>query len=360
MEQNILNQPQPQHQPNQANVSIAEQLHHRILQLEQALAAAQQLQPQAGPIPEHPANRMQSLLKPNAPASFSGNLGGNPDQWLREVERYLRVVGADQSKWVPFACTFLKAGASTWFNNLEQQHPQQVQNWNFFTQQFRSRFSPFEAARIARASLRTLQQRGRVSSYIEAFLKQVELIPDMAVADQLDAFINGLHPRLADAVDKERPASLIDAMNAAQREEIRQATRNRNHGSSHMATFSYRRPPPAQHAADGDHMDLSVLDQQLEELYSLPSKDSTSEAAAQTPHTLAAIHPSYPRRGQHRPNTKGVPNLSREDYDRLSAERKCFNCQGSGHIARNCTRPRRSGSKQNGEASSSSNTNSSK
>lgn len=357
MEQNILNQPQPQHQPN---VNIAEQLHHRIWQLEQALAAAQQLQPQAGVnIPEQPANRIPSSLKPNPPASFSGNVGSNPDQWLREVERYLRVVGADQSKWVPFACTFLKAGAGTWFNNVEQQHPQQVQNWDFFTQQFRSRFSPFEAARMARASLRTLQQRGRVSSYIEAFLKQVELIPDMAVADQLDAFINGLHPRLADAVDKERPTSLIDAMNAAQREEIRQATRNRHHGSSHMAAFSYRRPQ-SQHATDSDSMDLSVLDQQLEELYLPPSQNSGSEVAAYPPHMLAAIHPFYPRRGQYRPNIQGVPNLSREDYDRLSAERKCFNCQGSGHIARNCTRPRRGGSKPSGGASSSSSASSSK
>lgn len=353
MEQNNLNQPQPQLQPNAPNVNIAEQLHHRILQLEQALAAAHQLPMQAAPVPEHPANRMQPSLKPNAPASFSGNLGANPDQWLREVERYLRVVGADQSKWVPFACTFLKAGAGTWFNNLEQQHPQQVHNWNFFTQQFRSRFSPFEAARLARASLRTLQQRGRVSSYIEAFLKQVELIPDMALADQLDAFINGLHPRLADAVDKERPASLIDAMNAAQREEIRQATRNRNHGSSHVPAFSYRRPPP-QHAADGDHMDLSVLDQQLEELYASSSMDSNSEVASPPSHVLAAIHASHSRRGPPREYHRGVPNLSREDYDRLSAERKCFNCQGTGHIARNCIKPRKTGPKQNGGASSSS------
>lgn len=353
MEQNNLNQPQAQMQPNQPNVNIAEQLHHRIVQLEQALAAAHQLAPQAAPVLEHPANRMSSSLKPNPPASFSGALGANPDQWLREVERYLRVVGADQSKWVPFACTFLKAGAGTWFNNLEQQHPQQVHNWSFFTQQFRSRFSPFEAARMARASLRTLQQRGRVASYIEAFLKQVELIPDMALADQLDAFIHGLHPRLADVVDKERPESLMEAMNAAQREEIRQATRNRHHGSSHTVPFTYRRALP-QHAADGDHMDLSVLDQQLEELYAIPALDSSTEIASAPTSMLAAMYQGPSRRGPPRSQYSGVPNLSREEYDRLSVERRCFNCQGTGHMARNCSKPRRSGSKPNGGASSSS------
>jgi len=46
-----------------------------------------------------------------SPSSFNGSAGVNPEQWLQEMERYLRVTGVDDSSKVLLASTYLKGGA---------------------------------------------------------------------------------------------------------------------------------------------------------------------------------------------------------------------------------------------------------
>jgi excinuclease UvrABC ATPase subunit len=51
---------------------------------------------------------------------------------------------------------------------------------------------------------------------------------------------------------------------------------------------------------------------------------------------LSSMHYNNHSRG---PSANGrVPNLSRGEFDRLSREGRCFNCKGTGHLARNCTK----------------------
>lgn len=338
-----------------------EKMRQRIAQLEQEAQAAaaaaaggnaaeqQQEQHNVAPRPILPS----SSIKAMAPSSFNGSMGMNPEQWLQEMERYLCVTGVDDNSKVLLASTYLKGGASVWFNTLDR--ALQQGDWKSFCVAFRQRFSPLDAARVARATLRKLRQRRNVSEYSTAFLRQIELIPDMSIADQLEYYINGLHSRLADAVDRSQPATLHAAMNTAQREELRQATRH-FHGPT-LPRIQYYQPRPTYQTSsyqDSDSMDLSMLDQEIDQMYEEQPEDSSKPSEGQ----LYALpmgrsngssivrnrHNSFRQGSTSRTNSRGVPGLTREEFDRLSRENRCFACKQPGHLARNCSKnPHNSG-----------------
>jgi len=368
---------QQQQQLNAAQVEN-EQLRQRLAQLEAAAAVTasnagdqQAEQPQSQP-QQHVQRQIlpSSSIKAMAPSSFSGSVLVNPEQWLQEMEGYLRVTGVDDNSKVLLASTYLKGGASVWFNTLD--HNIQQGAWGPFRELFRQRFSPLDAARVARATLRKLRQRGRVSEYSTAFLRQIELIPDMSVADQLEYYLNGLHSRLADAVDRARPTTLQAAMNEAQREELRQATRY-SHGPT-PARFQYYQPRstyPSSSYSDSDSMDLSLLEREIDGMY---AEDQGSSSTTDQEHLFAipmhrtngptiARHPrnTFRQVSSSRPNGKGVPGLTREEFDKLSRENRCFACKQPGHLARNCSKnPNNSGGAKSSNQSSASDSNSSK
>lgn len=55
--------------------------------------------------------------------------------------------------------------------------------------------------------------------------------------------------------------------------------------------------------------------------------------------TIGGREPPGPQMGVRRGR---VENLTREEFDRLSKEGKCFNCKQPGHLARNCRLGRQS------------------
>lgn len=328
-----------------------EQLRQRIAQLEAAAAAAAAARASGpAPDPQHSAAAHSSRIKAMAPSAFVGGVGVNPEQWLREMERYLRVTGVDPASWVPLSSTYLKGGASVWLNTLDS--ATQDGDWHTFRDAFLARFSPLDAARVARAALRKLRQRRNVAEYSTAFLRQIELIPDMSMADQLEYYLSGLHARLADAVDRQHPATLQEAMNAAQREELRQVTRQ-SYGPSGMRPHYYQ-PRPTYSGpsyAGGESMDLSVLEQEIDSLYAadtLPSFSSGEEHLYALPmrrlggtSNFRGPRDSFQEVSSARPGWRGVPGLTRDEFDRLSRENRCFSCRQPGHLARNCTRNQR-------------------
>jgi hypothetical protein len=364
-----IQQAQQQLQQQQQQLVTAhqqnEQLRQRIAQLEVAAnqRAAQDQQAQPAAAPRLPT----SSIKAMQPSSFSGGVGVNPEQWLREMERYLGVTGAAPAAWVPFASTYLKGGASVWFNTLERRI--QEGEWDEFRAEFMARFSPLDAARVARAALRKLRQRRNVAEYSTAFLKQIELIPDMSVADQLEHYINGLHVRLANEVDRQHPTTLQEAMNAAQREELRQATRQSFGPTSFRpAYFQPRSTYSSGSYSGGDAMDLSLIDQEIDALYAMdeqPSFDSHEHQLNALPHrrpgpnsngrNFRSSFRQAPSSGSNNGRGVHVPGLTKEEFDRLSRENRCFACKQPGHLARNCSKnSHRSGeSNQNNSPSSS-------
>jgi len=280
------------------------------------------------------------------PSLFTGGMHGNAEQWLQEMERFFLAsnMAGEQSR-VLYASTYLKDAASTWFNSLwpedhRAQHIQQC-SWDDFKEKFRARYRPLAPARMARTTLRTLTQRNKVAGYTDAFLKQVQLM------DQVDAYINGLHTDIAEEVDRGDPDTLAKAMDLAQRAEARLTHRRgqKSYGSSTNAythRYTERRVVPV-HVRNEDRMDLSVLQGEDDGSSSDGSSSSTSLHVMQAQRRGGARRSSPRRFGGRSTHVRTrVPELSREDFDRLSREGKCFCCREGGHLARNC--PKRTAS----------------
>ena len=227
----------------------------QLLQQKQALEQAQahiaHLQQQAAIVPSSSSSSSSSSslsspislssssfpfvhLLPNRPSSFSGSTGQDAEQWLIEMERYFLASNSppDISS-VLFASTYLRQSASMWFTAKYKGMSQLPATWKEFRDAFLIRFRPFAAARAARASLRSLVQDGSVTAYSDSFLRLVQLLPEMHVQDQLDAYLHGLRPRLAEAVDRTDPATLEAAIHTAQREELRSSESERHSNFRH-------------------------------------------------------------------------------------------------------------------------------
>lgn len=338
-------------QQQQADALLLQQLQQQFTQAQQENAALRsQLQAAAASssssFPGAQGRPLVRDLKPMKPSPFTGGTGANAEQWLLEMERYFQAADSPQSGRVLFAATFLKESASAWFNSLwpeaeaEREASIRACTWSEFKEHFRARFRPLAASRTARSILRTLTQKYRVASYTDAFLKQMQLIPDMAMADQVESYIHGLQPHLAVEVDRGNPDTLVKAMNLAQLEETRLST---SRGPSHRGRFntgsyaaSYRRGGDERYryggaaaaAASDDRMDISAMEQDQ------PAEDGEEGETVQV-----MQHGSSDRGGggsRRFPAGNRVRNLSREDFDRLSREGKCFRCREPDHLARNC------------------------
>jgi hypothetical protein len=276
-------------------------------------------------------------LKPLKPSTFTGAAGANAEQWLLEMERYFQAADVPSLGRVLFASTFLKESASAWFNSLwtEADREQRVQTctWAEFKEMFRARFRPLAASRTARSILRNLKQKYRVSSYTDAFLKQVQLIPDMSMADQVDSYINGLQGRIAEEVDREDPSTLVEAMNLAQRAETRQASRRGQPPYGAQSMGGMFQAGPDRRVEPDDRMDLSILEQDQERTAEVLQSECEE---TEDRHSLRAMQEQR-RVTPRRPFASArVPNLTREEFDRLSREGRCFSCRQTGHLARNC------------------------
>jgi len=339
------------------------QEHQQLEQLHAALvsssgSSSSSSSPPPPPLPTSSTPRID--IRVMSPPPFYGTSGSNAHQWLMEVERYFLAVnlGPDAQR-VLYASTLLKDAASVWYYSASQEMGVSP-SWDDFKARFLSRFQPIAAAKVARAQLRLLKQRVRVAGYSQEFLRLVQLIPDMNLPDQLESYMVGLHQDLAIEVEKKDPKSLLEAMEFAQRIELMTSGRRQAYGRL-PAMHHFSRSSSSQHR--DDPMEISAI-HQVDDAHDffygaehLPSPADTSIADT-VEHVLrlngmfqrgggsggfkrGGMRSNGPRRGggSRLPSSSshGSSDLSKEEFNQLLREGKCFKCKSTGHLARYCT-----------------------
>lgn len=317
-------QPAPgsqQEQPTYEQLALAfQQIQTQLTQTRNQLATTQ-------------AQAQRNLPKPAKPDTFNGRPSANADAWLFQMETYMATTGVsgDPTR-VQFAVAFLRDMASTWWCTVVQ-HADPPQEWEAFKTRFLDRFRPVEAARTARVALSSIRQRGSVADYTNAFLRHMQHITDMAEADKVQFYLRGLQLRIWDEVDMKGPTTLEQAMNYAQRADLRRASRQQVSLSSFRPPYDSRPTWTVPRAAESH----SSVPMELGYTSSANEPDEPSDSCGEQDGTVQGSQLSaFSSRPSSRPAPRTPPKLSPEERERCMRDRLCFRCRRPGHVSARC------------------------
>lgn len=136
-----------------------------------------------------------NFLKNVSVTLFHGRPNESIQDWLSEVNEYFDVVNATPAQRAQGARLLLRDNARRWVRNLPQ-CPEGTDVWKHFQDNIRSRFQSPNAKFFARSKLYELKQRGPVTKYIAAFEDLSSKIDDLSEPEAMQAFLNGLKPKL--------------------------------------------------------------------------------------------------------------------------------------------------------------------
>ena len=336
----------------------------------------------------HNSNESNKLLKPSKPPTFHGDRRSNAEVWLLELENYFTVINVmDGSQRIAFAVSQLRDLAVVWWKQAIQQaeqNPEIKTNWETFKKLLLDNYLPVSAAETSRAALYRLKQQGSVAAYCDIFLRHLNNVDDMNLADQMFLFKQGLQTYIAKEVNQKGPKTLADCMSFAQRAEIENRTyrnlnleqRNRSYrngnqlnnniaynngfnrfGTSNNSSNSWAVPMELNNINYGYH-DYSSSERTLMEdshfndgldndnrgfEYTNENSDVGFEAN-NTHYVNAAVGNYHSNRAsgpnsfvpRHLVNNNRVPGLTREQLDTYRRIGACFKCGQRGHMKSQC------------------------
>ena len=140
--------------------------------------------------------RAQSAARIPPPPAYAG-MSTKLDEWVADIQQQFEWynLAADDTQ-LRFAYGFLKGSARDWWTNTPA--ASRPTTWLTLVAALRHRFQPITASETARGQLRLLTQgKNSVHSYIAAFQRLLISVPDMAEADRLYQFLQGLRPSTA-------------------------------------------------------------------------------------------------------------------------------------------------------------------
>lgn len=308
-------------------------------------------------------------VRPPQPSTYDGTkfstVKSNVHHWLAEMEQYLLATNVSDARGVLLASCYLRGMALQMWQD-EQKKPVSdstkvvCQTFEQFRHWVLSHFQPIAADKTARHELRQIKQGKRsVAAYCEEFLRIIQLIPDMALPDQIYQFVFGLYDRrVSMEVDRQYSdrgtrLTLMGAMDLARKEEMRLASHYKGFGNDprrpyNSSSWSQRGSGYSQSNQQSVPMELGNVNAEDREWSEGEWEESEDEEA------LNAISFRPSNGSSRRPNNRGasgnggkrVPGLSKDDFVQLSREGKCFRCRKQGHLARDCTSQPDSGKHQ--------------
>lgn len=233
-------------------------------------------------------------LQAQRPDTFEGTRSASIiDGWLRSVERYGDLMRMTEQEQVKLATTLVRGRADTWLRRLEAAGTVPT-TWNGFKTSIQAAFQPVHSLEMARDKLAALEQTGSVETYVDAFQNLSLAVSDLSPAEAKDKFVRGLKPNVRAYVRTQVPDTVDAAFHLAMAYEGGQGmTASSGHGHA-------RAPAPPMDFSQSTPMDLDVLYQ-----------------------------PRYQN------SKKGDWRGGRQVF-----EKRCYNCDGRGHLQRDCPSPR--------------------
>ena len=342
------------------NTEQAQQLLQTVHLLQQQMQAQAQListlqQPGTVTPSDAPASRPVLLptLKPQPPSTFTGmtNHTSSVDSWLFELDSYLALTDASDAQKLAFAISCLRDSATIWWRTALQimtEEERQSITYDTFKQMIRTNYQPVAAAETARAALHRIRQTGSVQAYNALYLRLMNQIVDMSSADQMYLYKQGLQPHIAREVSIQRPTTLMECMNFAQRAEIElrqlrptpRMTGNPTYPS--RAPFGSFRAPAMQSTSAPMEVAAMNGDFNWNDAY---GESTASDHTEDTPvHAVNATTMSKPRFNGSANNNNTRTPLSTEERQRCMQKGLCFVCRQQGHLSRQC--PSKNGQRQ--------------
>ena len=233
-----------------------------------------------------------SFIKPRKPELYKGEQ--QVLAWCFKLERYFHATNTtSEVDKCNLASTLMDGVAANWLRCLFLEAEADITRplpatWKEFKGLLIKQFQPMADEDEARQKLMRLTHRTTVRSYVQLFLDTAMRLPDMHEKDKLFRFKEGLKLDAREWVTRCRPATLLDAMTAAEEwDSIRLGERARDN----MAKYRSAQSKPVQSEATPMQVDNARL-------------------------------------------VEGDSGERRQGPRRET--RTCFNCNKPGHLARDC------------------------
>ena len=275
------------------------------------------------------------------PPQFKGTATGlEAQRWLQGIGLYLEEAGIinDQERLIA-AGRVLIGSAATWWESERARTPNdpaKITTWAQFVTALRKRYEPVDKGVWGRQQLAALTAKGmvNVTSYTEQFMELSSLLQDMAEADRIFYYTQGLPPHLRSILSTKASAltSLQEAVETATRAEASRSSLPAPSGGSQQRWQQRggQRPSGLNQMEEDDGEELSMSSvvtsmRLIQEQLSAMQQSSSSSS-------------SKGGRGREQPRKRlgFTEGLSAELARARIAKGLCIHCGQSGHMKNDC------------------------
>jgi hypothetical protein len=281
-------------------------------------------------------------LKPQKPDCFHGNSRGEKvDLWIFEFEQYFNAVGVNDPQRVPYAASFLRDYAATWWrarctaqaavtssssSSSSSSSGTATMTWRQFTAAITQQFKPLNASKIARDRLHRLRQTGSVLQLTTMFNTLCADVPTMSEDEKMDKFRRACKPAIQQKLELEDPRTLFQMQMMAQR--LDEIYWKYNSAPNKLPRDS-RRPS----YKNPDAMELDNIEENEEQNSSVESENDEEEQL-QSMRGRSRASKRNPKKSYHKkPNN---PKMNYNERVRCMEKGLCFKCKKTGHRIREC------------------------
>ena len=271
-------------------------------------------------------------IKTAPPKEYSPKSNIGPSRWLFQMEMFFEYASVPEEDKVRHAMIQLRDSAEAWWRShvLETTDSQglptaaRLTAWPDFANRLKQVFTPVPEMKLARNRLYDLRQTGSVQAYTLAFREITFILDDLSEKEALSLYERGLQPRIMQEIYLKDPANLEEMISMAEKVDALRP------GVGHASSSRPAVPATTTRTA-GRRFVRRAPGARLNVVQAVGPL--VGEPPAVFPVAAVRPPPRRPPRGPRPPANGPLPVV---DLDRLRREGRCFSCQQTGHLARDC------------------------